>query len=196
MYLLSNKHVLNPTNNANPGDPIVQPGVIDGGTRTIAHFSREQPLNFSGVNQIDAALAEIADSDLVSSEIIEIGVPKGTADYALRKRWVIKCGRTTGITRGYIEDANASITIPYGSNVALFDDQILIRGVPSMAELSSRLAESVLPFCASGDSGSLVIDEITGAAVGLLFASSDKINIAWANKISNVFNALRVGLAG
>src|SRR5262245_14131391 len=61
VYALSNNHVYANQNNANIGDPVLQPGAFDGGTvtnDTIGQLADFAPINFSGGNnQIDAAIA-------------------------------------------------------------------------------------------------------------------------------------------
>lgn len=193
IHILSNKHVFNPIGNAQKGDDIIQPGLLDGGGRDIAKFERECPITSSTSNFVDAAIANVPRREWVSPDIVGIGVPKGIC-HPLRNRWVLKSGRTTGLTRGYIDDSQASVTLDYDGTVILFDDQLLIRGVPSPSELSSRTAERVFPFSAPGDSGSLVIDEGTCVAVGLVFAGSMTHNVTWANKIYRVLDCLKVEL--
>ena len=60
--------------------------------------------------------------------------------------------------------------------------------------LLAPTAGFITPFSAPGDSGSLIVDEATGYAVGLLFAGSDRYNITYANKIENVLHQLNVEL--
>lgn len=65
-YILSNNHVLANENNASRGDAILQPGPIDGGRSTdkVAELADFIPINFSGNNLVDCALAKfVGDSD-------------------------------------------------------------------------------------------------------------------------------------
>lgn len=79
-YILSNNHVLANSNNARIGDPILQPGPIDGGTvpnDVIARLSRFIPIQFvSGsnapCNYVDCAVAEGNFEDL-NREIYWVG---------------------------------------------------------------------------------------------------------------------------
>ena len=65
-YILSNNHVLANSNSASIGDPILQPGPVDGGTfpqDLIARLSRFVPIKFNSpssqpCNFVDAAIAE------------------------------------------------------------------------------------------------------------------------------------------
>lgn len=58
-FILSNNHVLANTNAAAIGDRIYQPGPIDGGKDgdTVATLAQFVPINFSGSNLVDCALA-------------------------------------------------------------------------------------------------------------------------------------------
>jgi hypothetical protein len=59
-YILSNNHVLANENNADIGDAILQPGPTDGGREEdkVAELADFIPINFQGVNLVDAALAK------------------------------------------------------------------------------------------------------------------------------------------
>ncbi|MEE9277403.1 MAG: hypothetical protein V3V06_03235 [Dehalococcoidia bacterium] len=193
--LLSNNHVLARQNAAVPPEDIVQPGRYDGGSDVIGALVRFELVVDDGItpNLVDAAVAQPVDPALLSREIIGIGEPKGLME-PQRQRWVVKSGRTTGLTRGYIEDVDVTLKIVFGSGVAKFTDQVLIRGVPPREYYDLPTAEYLPPFSAPGDSGSAILDERTGHVVGLLFAGSDALNITYANKIRNVEDKLNVRL--
>lgn len=193
LFILSNNHVLARQNKASPGEEIVQPGRYDGGTEAIGTLEDFKPVQVDGItpNLVDAAIAKPKDPSLVSDEIIGIGRPKGTIE-AIRYRWVVKCGRTTDLTRGYIDDVDVTIQIPFEGGIARFTEQILIWGVTPREYYDLPTAEYMPPFSDSGDSGSAIIDERTGHVVGLLFAGSDSFNVTFANKIKNVEVELRV----
>ena len=61
--ILSNNHVLANENNAAAGDAILQPGPHDGGRAEdkVAELADFVPINFSGSNLVDAALARFVD---------------------------------------------------------------------------------------------------------------------------------------
>lgn len=65
LHILSNNHVLANGNNAKIGDPILQPGLYDGGRHNdvVAELSHYVPINFKGTNYVDAALAKIVNSN-------------------------------------------------------------------------------------------------------------------------------------
>ena len=191
--LLSNNHVLARQNQASRGEEIVQPGRFDGGTDIVATLHDFKKVDTGGItpNEIDAAVAEPLEP--VSENIIRIGEPLGVAE-PLPRRWVLKSGRTTDLTRGYIDDADATVEIPFSNGVGRFTDQILIRGVPGVEYLNLPTAGFIPRFSDRGDSGSAIVDEGTLHVVGLLFAGSATRDITWANKISNVESTLDVTL--
>src|ERR1700720_2079677 len=64
-FILSNNHVLDDSNKAKHGDPIVQPGLADVAcvqdpSTAVANLSRAVKINFGGgTNTVDAAIAEV-----------------------------------------------------------------------------------------------------------------------------------------
>jgi hypothetical protein len=161
-YILSNNHVLANSNHARIGDPILQPGPYDGGTRprdTIARLSRWVTIKWNGpANYVDAAIAEGQFHDL-SREIFWIGYVHGRKSPILGMR-VQKTGRTTNYTTGTIRAVNATVNVGYGGGkYAKFVRQIVTTNMS-----------------AGGDSGSLLLDEQRNA-VGLLFAGSSSVTI-------------------
>lgn len=161
-YILSNNHVLANSNNANIGDPILQPGPFDGGTvpnDVIARLSRFIPIKFHNgadkpCNLVDAAIAEGSLQDL-NREIYWGGYLKRLYVAPKVGDLVQKTGRTTGFTTGKVTNVNATVDVNYGSGkVARFCRQIITNNMS-----------------AGGDSGSLVAN-LNEEAVGLLFAGS------------------------
>lgn len=186
-YILSNNHVLANSNDANLGDPILQPGPFDGGTDPadrIARLSRFIPITFDPPvpraqhqNLVDAAVAAGEFHDL-DREIYWIGYVRGWRRKANVTVGTIvqKTGRTTNYTTGRITAINATVDVGYGGGrVARFIDQIVTTNIS-----------------AGGDSGSLVTT-LDGVAVGLLFAGSSVATIV--NQIENVRSLLRVEVA-
>lgn len=186
-YILSNNHVLANSNDASPGDPILQPGPFDGGTDPkdrIARLSRFVPIMFDPPiprdrhrNLVDAAVAEGEFSDL-DREIYWIGDLRGWRRRSNVKvgSLVKKTGRTTNFTIGRITAVNATIDVNFGGGrIARFRDQIVTTNMS-----------------AGGDSGSLVTS-LDNVAVGLLFAGSNVATII--NQIENVRRLLRVEVA-
>lgn len=192
-YILSNNHVLADCNNASINDPILQPGVADGGTLSnsqIAKLSRFIPINFrGGDNLVDAALAEGNFHELDRS-IYWIGYLGGWCPKARVRvgTLVEKTGRTTNFTTGRITGINATVNVNYSNGrIARFCDQIV-----------------TTPMSAGGDSGSIVCTRPGSGynqpltanlplALGLLFAGSSAATVC--NQMENVVRLLRIELA-
>lgn len=216
LLMLSNNHVLanlsdGSDGNCQIGDPILQPGLFDGGDlsysvigslvryaplyhETIApkcfiakYF--EQALNFcirkfkpqyhvkvirqnEKLNLVDCAVAKLLDSDLIQSDILEVGAICGVKDPEVAML-IKKSGRTTGLTYSIILATDVTVKVfmtdrEYG----IFSDQIIAG-----------------PMSMPGDSGSIVLSE-DNYAVGLLFAGSEQATII--NHITNVCDALNI----
>lgn len=176
-YILSNNHVLANENKASLGDPIRQPGGYDGGTKddNVAVLSDYVTIYKSKVNKVDCALAEITTE--YNPEILDIGVPKGTADIGVGD-YITKSGRTTGTTRAKVIAVDAYTSVEYDMGFTEWEGQI-ITGQTDDGEMSSD----------GGDSGSLGVDD-NGYAVGLLFAGSDEVTVY--NPIGDVLSSLKI----
>lgn len=175
-YILSNNHVLANSNNANLGDPILQPGPFDGGTApadVIGRLARFVPIKFDGTcNYVDAAVAEVP-FHLIDRDIYWNGYPATAAKAAAVGMLVKKTGRTTNFTTGRVTALAATVNVNYGGGqVAKFCNQIITTNMS-----------------AGGDSGSLVLD-LENNPVGLLFAGSSVATIL--NPIAVVQLALQV----
>lgn len=191
LMILSNNHVLANSNNAAFGDCICQPGPADGGrcpADQIAILERFVPINFAGgVNYVDCATGWCW-PDRVRKELVYLvgGQPQffriGSVPVAPQINMAVgKSGRTTQLTRGTIIDISASINVNYNGRVALFRDQISIRGAGGTL------------FSAGGDSGSSIWTwDSSRRPVGLLFAGGG--GITFANKMSRVVAALDINL--
>lgn len=186
-YILSNNHVLANSNNASPGDAILQPGPYDGGTDSadrIATLTKFIPIAFAPDtpldtqnNIVDAAIAEGSFNDL-DRMVYWNGHVRGWRPKAnITVGMVVKkTGRTTNFTTGRITAVNATVDVNYGSGrIARFKDQMITTGMSS-----------------PGDSGSLVLT-LDNVAIGLLFAGSSSAMMA--NYIENVRSLLRVEVA-
>jgi len=176
-YGLSNNHVLAAGSTlqfpkASIGDPIYQPGPYDGGTAndTVGTLSWYQPIDTAKSNLIDAALWEPSSPDLMSDEILDIGIPKGLGSVQVGDI-IQKSGRTSGYTSAEVIDINATVSVGYGAFEADFHNQIItdVVGDP-------------------GDSGSALLDMVGPNLVGLLFAGSEYVTIH--NHIGNVLDAM------
>jgi hypothetical protein len=130
-------------------------------------------INEPGNNTVDCALAKPLSPDLVSPDILNIGVPMGVGTATLGTQ-LQKMGRTTGYTTGQITQLDVTVSVDYGGKLATFRNQLLAGAMSQ-----------------GGDSGSAVLD-MNKRVVGLLFAGSDTTTIL--NPIQLVMDALQVQL--
>ena len=136
--------------------------------------STPQPqINEPGNNTVDCAIARPTSPDLVTPDILNIGVPVGVGTATLGTA-LQKMGRTTAYTTGQVTQIDVTVSVDYGGKVAVFKNQ-LMAGAMS----------------AGGDSGSAVLD-MQRRVVGLLYAGSDTTTIL--NPIQFVLDALQVQL--
>jgi hypothetical protein len=182
-YILSNNHVLANTNGAQAGDPIVQPGPIDGGSApadVIAQLARFVPIALNPpiplnqhTNLVDAAIAEVdfqnADRRTYFGAVPRGWRPRANVNVGLL---VKKTGRTTNFTTGRVIGVNGTFDINYRIGIGRFVNQLALTNMS-----------------AGGDSGSLIttLDDI---AVGLLYAGGPNVTIA--NHIQDVRAQLRI----
>lgn len=200
LRVLSNYHVfeadiVNGGNGrtAQTGDPVIQPGLIDvgcnaGDAQDVATLVVTSSLPGSNV---DASSATII-SGMVSADgsILEIGTLSSQTVDAFVGQDVKKSGRTTGLSRASVDALNATVSVAYENECAggsaftkTFTGQIITTNRGSK-------------FLSGGDSGSLMVEDVTTnpRAVGLLFAGSSQLAVA--NPIDEVlsfFNASMVG---
>jgi hypothetical protein len=192
--LLSNNHVIanldtDTENRANAGDPIVQPGTLDGGscsTDRIGTLKRWIPFTLTGDNLIDAAVADLDNEvDALECQVgcdigrVEGYRPLGEGDLNIQ---VQKCGRTTGYTTGTVIDVDATVNVSYE---VLTATGIIVRTLTFNNQIITT------DMSDSGDSGSLILD-MQKKAVGLLFAGSNTATIA--NRIEVVLDVLNLEL--
>jgi hypothetical protein len=180
LCMLSNNHVLANENNARPGDHIIQPGRVDGGQDPrdlIGVLERFVPVQFPGPNLVDCAAAWTA-FRLVKPSHVTYRMHATPAAPSLSLA-VMKNGRTTQATQGMITGlAVNGVRVRYSAGVAVFNNQIIIRGIGSGS------------FSQGGDSGSVIVTARTRQPVGLLFAGSPTHTIA--NTVSEVISALGI----
>jgi hypothetical protein len=193
-YLLSCNHVIAGTNSLEKGAFVYAPALMDGGNpnAAIAQLHRWVAIQFTNdpqaaraasasskgqLNSVDAALAQILSADAVAPEIEAIGRVSNPPVQAKWDQKVQKHGRTSRLTVGFVKDIAADVWVSYDSSIAVFKDQLEIEGIDDK------------PFALKGDSGSLVVDASSNAAVGLLFAVGDRAS--FANPIGEVLRLLQ-----
>jgi hypothetical protein len=147
----------------------------NGAAGLLGSMTRLRPVRVQAeANLVDAALARPLEERDVSPEILEIGLVAGLGRGELGQA-IQKSGRTTGLTRGRIEQTDVTVDVQYGPGlVARFTDQLLAGAMSQ-----------------GGDSGSAVLDD-ERRLVGLLFAGSETTTVV--NRIEHVFSALGVTL--
>ena len=199
-YILSNYHVFEsdivPGDNgtvAMTGDPIIQPGLIDvgcnvDGAQSVATLEKTSSLPD---NNVDCAIAQVNPGMVkTNGAILEIGPISSQTLAASINQAVKKSGRTTGLTRSFIDGLNATIRVTYDNECAggtaftkIFTGQIVV-------------FNNSKSFLNSGDSGSLLVEDVTTnpRAIGLLFASSSTNAIA--NPIDDVLTFLGATMVG
>lgn len=182
LVLVSNNHVLALTNDAAPGDAILQPGHADGGSESdqIGTLKLFHALDFAGRNLIDAAIGTV-EHGTVSSEIYGIGAYSAQPLEARENMLVRKVGRTSGVSRGIVRDAHASIKLRYRRGVARLREQVIIQPRDAQA------------FSEGGDSGSLVIEESSRCPIGLLCGGTPGYSVV--NRIERVLDGLGLSLS-
>ena len=193
LAMLTNNHVIADENaNAN-GDPVVQQGTLDGGSRSanlVGELWKFIRLRKVGNNIVDAAIGAIYDDiDYDESTIGTLGKLAGIGDVRTlpRRATVYKVGRTTGQTKGRITAFDVdNVLVDYGIGQLSFDGQMEIEGTENTR------------FSDSGDSGSIIVDS-KRRAIGLLFAGGDVggsngKGLTYANPVAAVLDALDVDL--
>jgi endonuclease G len=180
--LLSNWHVLvkSRTLQRTPvGQRIFQPGPLDGGdsTSTIATLART-----AMTSGLDAAVATLTDDRPLINFQHGLGPVAGPGQAKLGME-VVKSGRQTGITRGWVTAIGGVIKMKYSqlSGAVLIGNVVTIDPRFSFEQVSGP-----------GDSGSLWLEEGTMQAVGLHFAGSNFPERALALDIQPVLAALDV----
>jgi len=196
LLALSNNHVFAAVNAGSFKDSIRQPGPADGGTSTnseIGVLERFVPINFaaSATNYVDCATAWV-DPKKVRAHLLRAtstgpnflrvsSHPRPAADNLT----VGKSGRTTGVTRGYVQAVGITQRVYFPKRgAAVFDDQISVVGTGGR-------------FSAPGDSGSLVWTwDQSRDPVGLLFAGATQggVDVTFVNPIDHVLSALDIRL--
>ena len=185
-YILSNNHVLANINEGMIGDPVFQPGKLDGGQTAdiIARLADYEPLVFNGDNFYDAAIARL-ETPFEQTAIPGIGEVTKTGAPLVNAR-VQKAGRSSELTTGQIVSKSIDIEVDFGNNRKMvFRDQFEIEG--------RNGEDKATGFSMDGDSGSLVVETGTNKAVGLLFAG-DETGSSYASPIEPIFSRFDVFL--
>ena len=178
---------------ATTGDYVIQPGLIDVNcnaataqnvaTLVVSHSLPNNNVDCSSATIITGMVRE-------DGAILEVGTLSATTVAASVGQLVKKSGRTTGLTRSTVSALNGTVSITYENECAggtaftkTFTGQIIVTNKRSS-------------FLAGGDSGSLMVQDVTTnpKAVGLLFAGSTSLAVANPiNPVLSFFGATMVG---
>ena len=173
VYALSNNHVFAGINTASIGDPIIQPGDVDGGSDPgdrIGTLYAYQTIDFNGGNNtMDAALALTTAANTGTDTPSDgYGTPSNVTTTATIGMAVQKYGRTTGFQQGSVAATNVSVDVCY---LVIFDFCL------QEARFVDQISVSPGAFSAPGDSGSLIVTQGGNEPVALLFAGGDGLTI-------------------
>lgn len=213
--ILSNNHVLANSNDASPGDTILQPGPADGGNVSrdlIAHLERFCPIEFSvapptcglaqGFASFGNFLARLVGSShrLQSYQVspaavnqVDAAVARPVNDGDILDE-ILEIGELAGT-------APAALGMPVRKSgrttgfttgeVTVLDATVDVSyGVGRTARFENQFLSG--PMSQGGDSGSLLVHGEAPLAVGLLFAGSSQTTVF--NPIQLVLDCLQVDL--
>ena len=192
LYVLSNNHVLDKSDQGTPGDPISQPGLADSScgqkpNTIVANLTQSVSLE-NNTNPVDAAIAQIATGKVDTSgailDLIAAGQPappSSTLATPTIGQSVAKSGDATGLTCSKVMATDFTVSVTYQTQCqggtefkVKFVNQVFINGAS---------------FSNNGDSGSLIVVTDTARPVALLYAGNDSGTVA--NPIQDVLSALK-----
>lgn len=212
-FILSNNHVLANSNAAQIGDPILQPGPVDGGTLAndrIATLEAFVPIRFqvpeppSECNFATAVIAALnAGCEIIGSRtryrivsiqqqenLVDAAIarPVQAADVVDRIHEIGPIAGTASATLGTQVKKSGRTTGLTTGEITQIDVTVDVQyGAGQIARFTDQLLAGAISQ--GGDSGSAILDE-QNRLVGLLFAGSDTTTIM--NRIEHVFTALGV----
>ncbi len=198
--ILSNNHVLANSNDANPGDAILQPGSIDGGREpadVIAHLERFVPIRFSSepgrcaaaraVVWLGNAIARLLGShhrletywyDPLASNLIDAAVARPMEDVLVSDD-ILEVGRvsgTVGARLGMTVRKSGRSTGFTTGMVTVVETTVSVGYGPGRSATFERQIVTS-PMSSPGDSGALLVEGSSPRAVGLLFAGSEQATL-------------------
>lgn len=212
IYILSNNHVLACSNEADIGDPIVQPGVHDSGEYPCDHIAdlfEFVPINFGGLPSechIGGLFTGIINRGLsffgrntrlkpirqTEGNLVDAAIARPLQD-DLVANTILGIGRVEGIKRAtlgmQIQKSGRTTGITVGK-ITQVDVSVNVQyGAGKIAQFDDQIMAG--PMSAGGDSGSVVLSN-DNCLCGLLFAGSEEVTIM--NRIEHVFHLLQVTL--
>jgi hypothetical protein len=185
LYVLSNAHVLANEGIAVPGDGILQPGSVDGGTvdeDSFARLSDFVPFEFTETsfpNLVDAAIAKVRRRTWAGPKLRILDIaPAGVSKTVRRGMHIKKVGRTTDYTTGVIADVHLRLALKYHR-----------RSGPGRGRVGFRDQVLCTRYSAGGDSGSVILNS-NDKIVGLHFAGAASGSVF--NRITHVLELLDI----
>lgn len=211
--VLSNNHVLANSNDANPGDVILQPGAVDGGREpedAFALLERFCPIEFSeapGTCSVARAVVDVGNAlaRLVGSRhrlettwnnpqavnLVDAAVARPLDDRSLRDD-ILGIGPITGTVAAQlgmqVRKSGRTTGLTTGEISVLNTTVSVGYGPGRTAQFEDQIVST--PMSSPGDSGSLLVSAEAPLAVALLFAGSDQATIF--NPIQAVLDCLEV----
>jgi hypothetical protein len=187
---LSANHVLANENEAQRGDPILQPARKDGGrprSDIVGTFDHGPSLTRDEVNDVDCALAVVEPAFLPDDlgSVAGLGAITGLAtQFPDENEAVEKIGRTTGHTLGRITSFELTpLRLGYRSGDFVFDKLMEIEGA------------ATAPFSRPGDSGAVIFTSRERKGRGLLVGGTaaggaNGKGLTYASSLSTVLERL------
>lgn len=213
--ILSNNHVLANSNDAAPGDPIIQPGGADGGIEsqdTIARLERFVPIAFNtapGTCATASAIAHLANAVAIllgshhrlqsyqlnqqASNLVDAAVARPLDDASILDE-ILEIGEPAGTTDPVlgmaVRKSGRTTGLTTGA-ITVLDATIQVTyGSGRTARFENQIVTEAMSQ--GGDSGSLLVAGDNQQSVGLLFAGSDQTTIH--SPIDIVLDQLEVDL--
>lgn len=213
IFILSNNHVLANSNQAEIGDPILQPGPHDGGSYPDDHIANLEdfvPVEFIGLDS-DCPFAIAAASFLngiatllgshVRMKVINQQAVDNLVDAAIARPLnpsdvsdeILEIGTIQGSAEAELGMAIKKSGRTTGLTTGVVEQVDVSANVQYGEGKIALFTDQLMAGAMSqgGDSGSAVLDD-TNRLVGLLFAGSDTTTVI--NRIENVFSLLGVNV--
>jgi hypothetical protein len=213
--MLSNNHVLANMNQAHLGDPVVQPGTLDGGREgvdTIGVLERFQAIQFASspsTCSLADAIAAVANwlakligsrhrleafqEDTQARNLIDAAVAR-----PIDEAWVEAEILRIGVLEGTVPATLGMTVRKSGRTTGLTSGEVRVLDATVTIDYGGRSAlfeDQILtgPMSEPGDSGSVLVASDSQNAVGLLFAGSQLSTVY--NPIARVLEMLEVVIA-
>ncbi len=211
--ILSNNHVLANSNDANIGDPILQPGAYDGGQLDddlIGHLERFCIIEFNqqpgtcGIADSYAMLGNalarflgsshrltVMEVNPTATNLVDAAVARPVNDADIKDE-ILDIGEISGFREASlgmgVRKSGRTTGFTTGTVTVLDATVEVSYGTGRVARFEEQLVTTAMSQ--GGDSGSLVVDAESLQAVGLLFAGSEQATIF--NPIRAVLDCLDV----